>query len=127
MSTKPRLFGLEDARIHLKDLCAAAARGEEVVITRRGRPIARVVGVEQVSTTVVPAPSTWSAVLFGEPVAVTKPGADLPQERARLYEQAVRDGWVDLEWSPESHPGRLYGRRPSKRVARAPSEPRGEQ
>lgn len=43
---KPRLVGIEAARATLKDLCAAAARGEEVVITRRGRPIARVVGVE---------------------------------------------------------------------------------
>ena len=47
MRANPRLVGIEAARATLKDLCAAAARGEEVVITRRGRPIARVVGVDK--------------------------------------------------------------------------------
>ena len=38
--------GAFDAKTHLSELLERVARGEEITITRRGRPIARLVPVE---------------------------------------------------------------------------------
>lgn len=38
-------FGLFEAKTHLSDLIARAERGEEVVITRHNRPVAKLVPV----------------------------------------------------------------------------------
>lgn len=44
-------FSLEDAKDHLADLLERAQSGEEVVIERDGRPVARLVPVPQPSDT----------------------------------------------------------------------------
>ena len=38
---------LADAKAHLSELVERAMRGETVRITRRGKPVARIVGIEQ--------------------------------------------------------------------------------
>jgi prevent-host-death family protein len=43
-------IGTEAARPILAELCRRAAAGEEVIITRRGRPLARLVPVEPAPT-----------------------------------------------------------------------------
>ena len=40
------LVNLHDARAHLSRLIAAAQEGEEVVIARKGKPVARLVALE---------------------------------------------------------------------------------
>ncbi|MEC9432638.1 MAG: type II toxin-antitoxin system prevent-host-death family antitoxin [Pseudomonadota bacterium] len=41
-----REIGAFDAKTHLSELLAAAERGESTLITRRGKPVARLVPVE---------------------------------------------------------------------------------
>lgn len=40
---------LADAKAQLSELVERAMRGEDVTITRRGKPVARLVGIERVS------------------------------------------------------------------------------
>lgn len=40
-------ISLADAKAHLSDLVERAMRGEEVRITRRGKPVARLVGIDR--------------------------------------------------------------------------------
>lgn len=43
----PRQISLREANQHLSRLVRSVEAGEELVITRRGRPVARLVGVEE--------------------------------------------------------------------------------
>lgn len=41
------VYNMHDAKTHLSRLAARAASGEEIVIARNGRPLARLVGLEE--------------------------------------------------------------------------------
>lgn len=43
-------IGVEDPRVHLADLLDRAAMGEEITITRRGAPVARLAPVKPAMT-----------------------------------------------------------------------------
>ena len=44
-----KIVGSFEAKTHLSELLASVERGEEIVITRRGTPIARLLPMEDVS------------------------------------------------------------------------------
>lgn len=46
-------YGLFDAKTHLSELVARAERGEEVVITRHNKPVAKLVPIAEVSPELV--------------------------------------------------------------------------
>ena len=46
-------IGLFEAKTHLSELVARAERGEEVVITRHNRPVAKLVPISEVSPELV--------------------------------------------------------------------------
>lgn len=43
----PEIHNMHDAKTHLSQLAERAAQGEEIVIARNGRPLARLVGLEE--------------------------------------------------------------------------------
>lgn len=47
MVMKMKSYSLADAKAHLSELVERAAAGEPVEITRRGKPLVRVVAIEQ--------------------------------------------------------------------------------
>ena len=42
----PRTYNMHDAKTHLSRLAERAAQGEEIVIARNGRPLAKLVSIE---------------------------------------------------------------------------------
>jgi prevent-host-death family protein len=46
-------FGLFEAKTHLSELIARAERGEEVIITRHNKPVAKLVPISEVSPELV--------------------------------------------------------------------------
>ncbi len=48
-SAKPQEVGVRDLRDHLSEWLAEVKDGREIVVTERGKPIARLVGVEEMS------------------------------------------------------------------------------
>ena len=57
--------GLFEAKTHLSDLVARAERGEEVVITRHNRPVARLVPVVAIASDAAPRRAAVDALLRG--------------------------------------------------------------
>jgi prevent-host-death family protein len=47
MKRKPREFGLFEAKTHLSSLIERVGRGEEIIITKRGTAVARLVAAER--------------------------------------------------------------------------------
>ncbi len=43
----PQTYNMHDAKTHLSQLAERAAKGEEIVIARAGRPLAKLVPLEQ--------------------------------------------------------------------------------
>jgi len=72
---------LADAKAQLSDLVERATRGEPVLITRRGKPVARIVGVGR-----EPKPIDLAALS-----ALTK-AMPLQAEPVRSWIRPVRDG-----------------------------------
>jgi len=72
---------LADAKAHLSDLVERAARGESVRITRRGRPVAQITGIDR-----EPVPIDLAAL------RVLTDGMPLQVEPARSWLRSVRDG-----------------------------------
>jgi prevent-host-death family protein len=72
---------LADAKAHLSELVERAARGEPVRITRRGKPVARITGINR-----EPAPIDLAALR-----ALTD-AMPFQIEPARSWLRSVRDG-----------------------------------
>lgn len=72
---------LADAKAHLSELVERATRGEPVRITRRGKPVARITGIDW-----EPAPIDLAALR-----ALTD-AMPLQTEAARSWLRSVRDG-----------------------------------
>jgi prevent-host-death family protein len=72
---------LAAAKAHLSDLVERAARGEPVLITRRGKPVARITAIDR-----VPVPIDLAALR-----ALTD-AMPLQPEPARNWLRSVRDG-----------------------------------
>jgi prevent-host-death family protein len=72
---------LADAKAHLSDLVERAAHGEPVRITRRGKPVARITGVER-----EPVPIDLAAL---RALTETMP---FQTEPTRNWLRSVRDG-----------------------------------
>jgi prevent-host-death family protein len=68
---------VQEARTRLSQLLAAAARGEEVVIARGGRPVARLVPVDE------PAPRPVGFVAGAVPEFLSEP---LPDDELARWE-----------------------------------------
>jgi len=45
-------IGIFEAKTHLSDLVERAGRGEEITVTKRGKPVARIVPLEQPEMTI---------------------------------------------------------------------------
>jgi prevent-host-death family protein len=76
-----RSVSLADAKAHLSDLVARAAEGESVCITRRGKPVARLVPAERPRTPI-------DAKALREMTDAMSPQA----ESAGEFMRRVRDG-----------------------------------
>ena len=72
---------LADAKAHLSELVERATRGEPVRITRRGKPVARITGIDQ-----EPKPIDLAALR-----ALTD-AMPFQSEPARSWLRSVRDG-----------------------------------
>jgi len=72
---------LADAKAHLSDLVERAARGEPVRITRRGKPVAQITGIDR-----EPVPIDLAALR-----ALTE-AMPFQAEPARSWLRSVRDG-----------------------------------
>lgn len=70
-------MNVQEAKTHLSDLLARVERGEDVVIARAGRPIARLVGWEG------PAPRTFGGLPLDVPDDFDQA---LPEEELRGWE-----------------------------------------
>lgn len=57
--------GLFDAKTHLSELIARAERGEEVVITRHNRPVARIVAFDRAEPDAAARRAAVNALLRG--------------------------------------------------------------
>jgi prevent-host-death family protein len=64
-------IGIEDARKSLGDLIAQAQVGDDIVLTRHGKPAARIVAIKE-----APAPSVWEALATYRLLSTVPPVAD---------------------------------------------------
>ncbi len=85
-----------EANQHFSKILDAAARGEEVTITRRGKPVARLVPVEVQED---PAEAARRAEARDEALAFIKKGvrgtSREPWTRDEIYDERLRHLWSD--------------------------------
>ena len=62
---KPKIVSLSEARMHLSRLVDRASMGDEIVIAKAGRPMARLVSLER--TAVPRRPGLWKGKLVVHP------------------------------------------------------------
>lgn len=85
-----------EANQHFSKFLDAAARGEEVTITRRGKPVAKLVPVEAAGDA---AEAACKAAQREEALAFIKKGisgtAQEPWTRDEVYDERLRHHWSD--------------------------------
>jgi prevent-host-death family protein len=82
-------IGIREANQHLSRYLAAVERGEEVVITRRGRPIARLVPVPKERRLTPEQQAAWERIQARMKAGYRLGGG--PLDRDKLHERRPRD------------------------------------
>lgn len=77
MATEQSVVNVQDAKAHLSELIARAERGEPVVIGRAGKPVVRLVAVDQAPR------RTFGSMRFVTPDDFDAP---LPESELRAWE-----------------------------------------
>ena len=68
MSMKPAQFNLTEAKTHLSELIQKALLGEEVIITRKNRPLVKIVAIKPTKRKPGTGKGIWMAPDFHEPL-----------------------------------------------------------
>lgn len=103
MSSK--VVGIEDARKRLGDLITAVQQGTDIIVTRNGKPAARLIAYKEpamdINTTVITCYKSNSDSVYIQ--ANDGPVWDLGSNVSDFVTDA--SGWVDGEWEPGEHNG----------------------
>jgi prevent-host-death family protein len=87
MSTQT--MGLFEAKTHLSELVARAEQGEEVIITRHNKPVAKIVPIHEVSAELIERRHRIVAELQAIGAEIEKRGGPITQEEILDW---IRDG-----------------------------------